>query len=155
MSGSHLALVAVGILALAGASGSFARTTTAMRTKPKLWERVKAELLESDKGGLPGQWSARKAQLAVAEYKRRGGGYRGPKRADNALTKWTREKWRTKSGRPSLETGERYLPERAISALTPAEYGATTRAKRAGLRRGEQFTPQPGRIAKRTKRYRR
>ena len=154
MNRAYLALVAVAALAVAGSSGSAARTTSAKRTKPKLWAEVKKQITASPRGGLPGQWSARKAQLAVAEYKRRGGGYVGPKRADNALTKWTRERWRTKSGEPSLETGERYLPERAIRALSPAEYGATTRAKRAGLRRGEQFTRQPERIAKKTKRYR-
>jgi hypothetical protein len=128
---------------------------TAARTKPALWERVKAEVTRGSRGGKPGQWSARKAQLAVAEYKKRGGGYRGRKSSDNALAKWTREEWRTKSGKPSLETGERYLPAKAIKALSASEYAATTRAKRAGLERGEQFTSQPEKIAKKTKRYRR
>ncbi len=126
----------------------------ARRTHPDLWERVKAEVTASDKGGRPGQWSARKAQFAVAEYQRRGGGYIGPKSPDNALAKWTREKWRTRSGRPSLETGERYLPSKAIAALTPAEYAATSRAKRAGMRKGQQFVPQPERIAEKTATYR-
>ena len=128
---------------------------TARRTHPALWKRVVAEVTASDKGGMPGQWSARKAQFAVAEYKRRGGGYVGPKTADNALAKWTREEWRTASGLPSLVTGERYLPKRAIAALTPAEYAATSRLKRAGMRRGVQFVPQPERIAKKVKKYRR
>jgi len=131
------------------------RYTSAFRTDPELWEEVKAEVTRGSRGGLPGQWSARKAQMAVALYQDRGGGYVGPKSPRNALAKWTREQWRTKSGRPSLETGERYLPAAAIAALTPAEYAATTRAKRAGMRKGEQFVPQPERIAKKVKRYRR
>ena len=130
-------------------------STSAVRTDPELWEAVKAEVTRGDRGGLPGQWSARKAQMSVALYKDRGGGYVGPKSPRNSLAKWTREQWRTKSGRPSLETGERYLPSAAIAALTPAEYAATTRAKRAGMRKGEQFVPQPESIAEKVKRYRR
>jgi len=129
--------------------------TTAERTDPALWEAVKREVTAGSKGGRPGQWSARKAQLAVALYKQRGGDYWGAKSPRNALVKWTREDWRTRSGKPSLVTGERYLPARAIAALTPAEYAATTRAKREGMRRGEQFTRQPERIAAKTARYRR
>jgi len=127
----------------------------AERTDPALWEAVKREVTAGSKGGVRGEWSARKAQLAVALYKKRGGGYLGPKSPRNALTKWTREDWRTRSGEPSLVTGERYLPARAIEALTPAEYAATSRVKRAGLLRDEQFTRQPERIAAKTARYRR
>jgi hypothetical protein len=130
-------------------------STSAVRTDPELWEAVKAEVTRGSRGGLPGQWSARKAQMSVALYQDRGGGYVGPKSPRNSLAKWTREQWRTKSGRPSLETGERYLPAAAIAALTPAEYAATSRAKRAGMRKGEQFVPQPERIAEKVKRYRR
>jgi len=128
---------------------------TARRTHPDLWHAIATEVLAEDRGGKPGQWSARKAQIAVARYKAAGGGYVGPKSPKNALAKWTAQRWRTKSGRPSLETGERYLPEAAIEALTPQEYAATTRAKRAGLRRGEQFTPQPPSVAAKTRRFRR
>jgi hypothetical protein len=127
---------------------------TARRSHPALWEEVVREVTAGSKGGRPGEWSARKAQLAVALYKAAGGGYIGPKSPKNSLARWTRERWRTKSGRPSLATGERYLPEAAIEALSAAEYAATTRAKRAGLARGEQFTPQPPGIAARTRRFR-
>ena len=127
---------------------------TAKRTHPSLWNRIVAEVTAGDKGGRPGQWSARKAQLAVALYQKRGGGYIGPKSADNALAKWTQEQWRTRSGRPSLVTGERYLPTKALAALSPQEYGATTRAKRAGMASGQQFVPQPERIAMKTSKYR-
>jgi hypothetical protein len=125
------------------------------RTDPALWEAVKAEVTAQDKGGRPGQWSARKAQLAVFLYKKRGGGYLDPKDPTNSLARWTRQDWRTKSGRPSLVTGERYLPARAIEALTAQEYAATTKAKRAGMAKGQQFVKQPGRIAKKVKRFRR
>jgi hypothetical protein len=128
---------------------------TARRTHPDLWKRVVAEVTASDRGGRPGQWSARKAQYAVAEYKRRGGGYIGPKTADLSLVKWTKEQWQTKSGLPSLITGERYLPRKAILALTDEEYERTSARKRAGMRKGQQFVPQPGSVARKTVRYRR
>lgn len=128
---------------------------TARRTDPALWETIKRGVLAGDRGGLPGQWSARKAQLAVLEYKRRGGGYVGRKTSDLGLVKWTRQKWRTKSGKPSLETGERYLPAKAIAALSESEYRATTREKRRAMRSGEQFSRQPLSITKKTAKYRR
>ena len=77
------------------------------------------------------------------------------KKSQKSLKAWTKQKWRTKSGKPSGKTGERYLPEKAIKALTPAEYAATTREKRKGTKQGKQFVKQPKRIAKKTRRYRR
>jgi len=71
-----------------------------------------------------------------------------------SLKDWTAQKWRTKSGKPSSKTGERYLPEAAIKALSPSEYAATTRAKRAGKTKGKQFVSQPKTIAAKTARYR-
>lgn len=76
------------------------------------------------------------------------------KAPQKSLKDWTAQKWRTKSGKPSSQTGERYLPEQAIKALTPAEYAATTRAKRAGKAAGKQFVAQPKGIAKKTARFR-
>lgn len=70
------------------------------------------------------------------------------KPSQKSLKAWTAQKWRTKSGEPSSKTGERYLPEKAIKALTPAEYAATTRAKRKGTAKGKQFVAQPKSIAK-------
>jgi hypothetical protein len=127
---------------------------TATRTDETLWRKIVTKVKAGDKGGEAGQWSARKAQIAVALYKQAGGGYVGEKSADNSLAKWTRQKWRTKSGKPSLETGERYLPEAAIAALTDDEYRQTSRAKRAGMHRGTQFVPQPNKIAAKTAKYR-
>ena len=126
----------------------------AKRTDEALWKRIVKRITAGSKGGHPGQWSARKAQLAVAEYKAKGGEYIGKKSKDNSLHKWTIQDWRTKSGRASLETGERYLPAKAIEALSDEEYRETSRAKRAGLRKGKQFTPQPKKIANKVARYR-
>ena len=124
-------------------------------TKPALRERIKDRVTASSKGGKPGQWSARKAQLVAAEYEKAGGGYRGGKSgAQKSLSKWTREDWGTGSGKPSAKTGERYLPKAAREALTPAELGATNRAKREATAAGKQFSKQPAKIAKKTAKYR-
>jgi hypothetical protein len=76
------------------------------------------------------------------------------KKSQRSLKKWTQQKWRTKSGKKSADTGERYLPEAAIRSLSNAEYAATTRAKREGTRKGKQFVKQPKGIAKKVKQYR-
>ena len=77
------------------------------------------------------------------------------KASQRSLKNWTSQKWRTKSGKKSSETGERYLPTAAIKALSPSEYAATTRAKRAGTRAGKQFVKQPKKIQKKTAQFRR
>ena len=77
------------------------------------------------------------------------------KQPQKSLKAWTGQKWRTKSGKPSKETGERYLPTAAIKALSPSEYAATTGAKRKGTRAGKQFVKQPKNISKKTARFRR
>ncbi len=77
------------------------------------------------------------------------------KAPQRSLKDWGDQKWRTKSGKPSSETGERYLPEKAIKALSSQEYAATTKAKRAGTAKGEQFVAQPKAIADKTARFRR
>jgi hypothetical protein len=115
-------------------------------TKPELRARIVASVKAGTSGGKAGQWSARKAQLVAQRYKKAGGGYSGPKTAkQSSLSKWTSEKWTTKSGKPSTQgpkaTGERYLPSKAIKKLTPAQYAATTAAKRKGIKQGKQFVP--------------
>ena len=75
-------------------------------------------------------------------------------KSQRSLKNWTKQKWRTKSGKKSSETGERYLPEAAIKSLSPQEYAATTRAKRRGTRAGKQFVKQPKKISKKTARFR-
>lgn len=125
-----------------------------MRTNPSLWDAVVKEVTAGDKGGRPGQWSARKAQLAVLEYKKRGGGYIGGKDPQNSLVQWTKQEWTTKSGMPSLVTAERYLPKKAISALSDAEYRKTSLAKKRGMKAGKQFVPQPELIAEKVRPFR-
>ena len=77
------------------------------------------------------------------------------KKSQRSLKAWGKQKWRTKSGKKSSVTGERYLPSAAIKALSPAEYAASTRAKRKAKRKGKQVSKQPKRIVKKTARYRR
>jgi hypothetical protein len=122
----------------------------AEKADPKLWDRVKKEVTGSEKGGRKGQWSARKAQLAVSEYKKKGGGYKDAKKADNRLSQWTEEDWGTKSGRTSRSTGERYLPRKAREKLSDAEYSRTTAKKRKDTAKGEQFSRQPADVAKKS-----
>lgn len=76
------------------------------------------------------------------------------KKPQESLKKWTEQKWRTKSGKPSSKTGERYLPESAINALTSAEYAATSRKKREDTRKGKQFSKQPKKIARKVRTHR-
>ena len=76
------------------------------------------------------------------------------KSPQKSLKDWTAQKWRTKSGKPSSKTGERYLPEAAINALSPAEYAATTKAKRQGKAKGQQFVAQPKGVARKTASFR-
>jgi len=76
------------------------------------------------------------------------------KKSQRSLVEWTGQKWRTKSGKPSSKTGERYLPEKAIKSLSSKEYAATTRKKRADTKKGKQHSKQPKRIAKKTRSYR-
>jgi len=127
--------------------------STAVKRDPAKWKATVARVKASSKGGDPGEWSARKAQLAVQQYKASGGGYVGPKKADNSLSKWTGEKWRTSDGSPS-EGKKRYLPDKAWSALSSSEKAATNRAKAAGNRAGKQFVAQPKTVAKKAARFR-
>jgi len=128
-------------------------------TNPAKREALKKRIMAGSKGGNPGQWSARKAQLLAQEYKKSGGGYSGAKTSkQKSLSKWSKEDWGTKSGKPSTQgkkaTGERYLPKKAREALSKEEYKKTSDAKRKGTAKGKQFVKQPKTIAKKTARYR-
>ena len=123
--------------------------TVSTKLDPAKWARAKAKA-KAKMGGH----SARAMQLATKYYKDAGGRYKGPKKKSNKLSKWTKQKWKTKSGKPSKKTGERYLPEKAIKSLSSKEYAATTKAKRAGTKKGKQFVKQPKKIARKTRRYR-
>ena len=125
-------------------------------TRASLRERLKNQIMgENVAGTKAGQWSARKAQLLGKRYKEAGGGYSGSKtKAQKSLSKWTKQEWTTKSGKPSSKTGERYLPKKAVKALSSEEYAKTTAAKRKGKAQGKQFVKQPKAIAKKVKKYR-
>ena len=128
-------------------------------TNPSLRNKIKNRVMAGTQGGNAGQWSARKAQLVAQKYKAAGGGYSGAKtNKQESLSKWTKEKWTTKSGKPSTQgpkaTGERYLPDAAQKALSSGEKAATNRAKRQGMKAGKQFVKQPKNIAKKTAAYR-
>ncbi|GAA4617709.1 hypothetical protein [Saccharopolyspora hordei] len=119
-------------------------------TDPQLRERLKEEVKASDKGGAPGQWSARKSQLLTQEYEKHGGGYRNPPeqrtREQRNLEEWTEQDWQTESGsaeaRHDGET-ERYLPKSAWEELSPQERRETQRRKRSESRKGEQRSANP------------
>ena len=129
--------------------------TSATKKNPSLWKRIVARIkAQASHGTAAGQWSGRKAQAAVKAYKKAGGGYSGAKKSSNSLSKWSKQKWRTKSGKKSSDTGERYLPEKAIKSLSSKEYARTTAKKRKDKASGKQFSKQPKSIASKTKRYR-
>jgi hypothetical protein len=126
---------------------------SAEKTDPSKWKAIVSRVKSGTKGGDPGEWSARKAQLATQQYKKSGGGYKGPKTSNNSLAKWTDQKWKTSDGSPS-EGKKRYLPEKAWGALSSGEKAATNRAKAAGNKAGKQYVAQPKSIARKTQGYR-
>ncbi len=125
-------------------------------TKPKLRERIKNQIKSENVGGtVSGQWSARKSQILKKRYEKAGGGYKGAKtQAQKSLSSWSKQDWTTKSGKPSSETGERYLPRKAIKSLSSKEYAQTTKAKRDDKAKGKQFSKQPKKVAQKTKKFR-
>ena len=109
-------------------------------TNPELRERLKKEIEAGDKGGKPGQWSARKSQLLAHKYEAQGGGYQGEKtKGQESLDNWTGEQWTTKDGEKAIREGEthRHLPKEAWDELTPAQKEATDRKKIAASRVGQ------------------
>tara|TARA_R100000654_G_scaffold44296_2_gene70526 strand:+ start:85 stop:453 length:369 start_codon:yes stop_codon:yes gene_type:complete len=120
--------------------------STATKRDPKKWAAAKARA----KAKMGGKHSARAMQLAVKYYKDAGGSYSGPKKSNNKLRKWGRQKWQYAG-----KKGEsRYLPKKAIAALSPSERAATNRKKKADTRAGKQFSKQPKSISNKTRRYR-
>ena len=110
--------------------------------KPELREKIKEDIKASDKGGKPGQWSARKAQLLTHEYEKAGGGYLSDQRNDQQqhLAEWTDQEWQTADGKPAQRAGgtTRYLPKEAWEELSPAEKKETIAKKQAGSKKGKQ-----------------
>jgi hypothetical protein len=116
-------------------------------TDPVLRERLKKKILAGDKGGDPGEWSARKAQLLTRAYEKAGGAYKNSKRTESqkSLQTWTEEDWTTSDGGPSQREGGkvRYLPKEAWENLSEAEKKQANASKRKGDRAGKQFVPNP------------
>ena len=111
-------------------------------TDPELRERIKREVMAGDKGGRPGQWSARKAQMVAHEYAAQGGGYKhAPDAAQQSLKQWGEEKWHTATGEKAIQGEEthRYLPDAAWKELSPEERKATDAKKVRGSKAGKQF----------------
>ena len=112
-------------------------------THPEMREEIKEEIKQSDKGGEPGQWSARKSQLLTQEYEKRGGGYKGEQdKSQKNLQQWTEEEWQTQDGdaqaRGEEETA-RYLPKKAWENMSEEEKRETEQRKRKGSRQGQQY----------------
>lgn len=128
-------------------------------TKPELREKIKDELMASDKGGKKGQWSARKSQLLVQEYEKQGGGYKGKKdEAAKSLEKWTDQDWRTKGGDTDARHGKstsRYLPKEVWEKLSPEERKEAEAAKVKGSRKGEQHVAYTSAVKKAMRQVRR
>jgi hypothetical protein len=114
------------------------------RANPKKWEKAKKDAVAR----MGGKHSARAMQLAAKLYRERGGTYTGGKDAgQKSMTKWTKQKWRTKSGKPSVRgpnaTGERYLPTKAINRMSDSRYKASSAKKRKDTKAGKQYSSQP------------
>ena len=125
------------------------------RTKESMWKRIVASVKAGGKGGRPGQWSARKAQLATARYKKGGGGYKGKKSSSNTLSKWSKQKWdyvsKGDKKKPRKKRG-RYLPESVRKSLSPSEKSATNRKKRAASAKGKQKAKYSKKVAGKVRR---
>ena len=116
-------------------------TKSASKTKPALWKRIVSSVKSGSKGGRSGQWSARKAQIATARYKKAGGGYKGKKSSSNSLSKWSKQKWdyvsKGDKKKPRKKRG-RYLPESVRKSLTKSQKASTNKKKRAASKAGKQ-----------------
>lgn len=116
-------------------------------THPRMREDIKEQIKASDKGGEPGQWSARKSQLLKQEYEKRGGGYKGEKeQSQRELTEWSQEEWQTKEGESQARQGDRtkrYLPKEAWQRMSEDEKQQAEEDKREGSKRGKQHVANP------------
>src|SRR5215210_7088687 len=119
------------------------KSKEARYTDPELREKLKEEIQAGDRGGKPGQWSARKSQLLVREYEKAGGGYTDEERdpEQKSLEDWTDEDWQTADGKVAIRDGEtaRYLPREAWEKMSPKERRETDRRKREASKQGEQY----------------
>jgi hypothetical protein len=124
--------------------------SVAEKTDPQLWAEVVAQVKSGSTSGPAGTWNARKAQLAVAIYKRRGGKYKSRKSRKNSLSQWTEEDWGYIDERP----GNRYLPRKVRESLTPAEKRTENRRKKSATRSKKQRAPYSKSVAAKLRRSR-
>ncbi len=135
---------------MAATKKSHSKSDPDQYTDPELRDRIKEEILAGDKGGKPGQWSARKAQMVATEYEHQGGGYKHERtEAQEHLHEWTEEKWTTSDGKPAQrnDVTKRYLPEKAWEQLSDSEKKATDDKKVRGSKAGKQFVPNTQKAA--------
>lgn len=129
-------------------------TKVSKKTNEKMWKRIVASVKSGSAGGRPGQWSARKAQIATRRYKKAGGGYKGAKSSSNRLSKWSKQKWdyvsKGDKKKPRAKRG-RYLPESVRKSLSPSQKAATNRKKRAASKAGKQKAKYSKSIAKKVR----
>jgi hypothetical protein len=128
--------------------------STAKKSNSALWKRIVASVKAGTKGGRKGQWSARKAQLATARYKKAGGKYSGKKSSSNKLTKWSKQKWgyvtKGDEKKPRAKRG-RYLPASVRKSLTASQKAATNRKKRAATKAGKQKAKYSKNVARKVR----
>lgn len=134
-----------------------AKKTTATKKNPAKWKRIVARIKAGSKGGPKGKWSARKAQLATAAYKKSGGTYSGPKKKSNSLSRWTKEKWdyvsekdRKDKKKPAKKKG-RYLPEKVRKSLSASEKKSTNAAKKKANASGKSKAKYSKSVAKKVR----
>jgi len=131
--------------------------SSAKRSNQTLWNKIVSQVKKSNKGGKPNQWSARKAQIAVRKYKKSGSRYLTKKSSKNSLHKWTKQNWRTKSGKPSVmgknATGERYLPYAVIKRTSRKDYSYSSKLKRRSINKNKQYSRQQSKMRRRLSGY--
>jgi len=130
-------------------------TKSAKKTNDKMWKSIVSSVKSGSSGGRPGQWSARKAQIATKRYKKKGGGYKGAKSSSNSLSKWSKQKWdyvsKGDEKKPRAKRG-RYLPESVRKSLSSSERSATNRKKRQASAKGKQKAKYSKTVAKKVRR---
>ena len=127
---------------------------SAKKTQPAKWKRIVASVKAGSKGGPAGKWSARKAQLATARYKKAGGGYKGAKSSSNKLSKWTKQEWgyvtKGDEKKPKKKRGG-YLPKKVRKSLTASQKAATNKRKRAASAKGKGKAKYSKTVARRVR----
>ena len=128
---------------------------SAKKTQPTKWKRIVASVKAGSKGGPAGKWSARKAQLATARYKKAGGGYKGAKSSSNKLSKWSKQEWgyvtKGDEKKPKKKRG-RYLPKKVRKSLTASQKASTNKKKRTASAKGKGKAKYSKAVARKVRR---